>query len=292
MRKEVSVAMQRQTSGGRPDRHESGAKFWKKRKRRSKNGARMLSPRYLMTFSLLLFHWLKGWRAKVSSPALAPPPAKVRGEPIFVDASFIPGKRGERGICGIGVWMPRRRLAIAIRSTADTSMEAEVLAMLTGALMGNLVGAQRPAVRSDCQPAVAAAAKLLRRGKGFIAQMRQLLASAAGNRAYAHLYGVMSAANGSVAWEPRETNRAADLASNIASRAGTMGIRLASGKPRLDALGDVLSMSINRRRDFGHGGKFKLRSGTTAACLETDLRCDSSMHETTQLLTAILAEIA
>ncbi|MCX6109925.1 MAG: hypothetical protein NTZ90_10035 [Proteobacteria bacterium] len=284
--------MYRQKASHPLGRHQSGAKFWKKRKRRSKNGARVLSPRYLMTLSLLLFHWLKGVKSTLQKRATSPLPAELRGEPVFVDASFIPGKRGERGVCGIGVWMPRRRLAIAIRSTADTSMEAEVLAMLTGALTASLVGAMRPAVRSDCQPAVAAAAKLLRRGKGLMGQLRQLLASATGNRAYAHLYGVMSAADGSVAWEPRETNRAADLASNIASRAGTMGIRLATGKPRLDALGDVLSMSINRRRDFGHGGKFRLRSGTTAACLDTGLQRDSSVHETTELLTAILAEIA
>ena len=103
-----------------------------------------------------------------------------RRDQIFVDASFRrgggrsqwsgqphqDGKSGNPGgstiEAGIGVWVPRLRLAFAISVQAKGSLEAEALALLAGALAAEKLGITEYDILSDCQLVVDPVARFMK----------------------------------------------------------------------------------------------------------------------------------
>jgi ribonuclease HI len=165
-----------------------------------------------------------------------------RREQIFVDASFHEG-----GVGGIGIWIPRRGIALALKVDAKTSMEAEILALLAGAMAAKRLDIQRPLIFSDCKSAVRTATLHMNiaRTDGLRRKLAEMFRLSREHKAFRHVLDQLHALGGSMAWQPREQNREADLASNIGSRVGNMGISLSGAKNRNHALNDVLSLASN-----------------------------------------------
>ena len=117
------------------------------------------------------------------------------------------------------------------------------MAILAGVITAEKLGIKRPLILSDCRSAVTPLDRLLGlgKGRGLLLKAKRLLQLAKSPRSYVTLYDSFRRTGGIIAWRPREENREADLASNIASRVGVMGIRLARGKDQGISLNDVLS---------------------------------------------------
>jgi ribonuclease HI len=198
---------------------------------------------------ILTLFWLKHslFKSFRSGRSQASTGRRRRREHIYVDASYkeIEGQSGVEGIGGIGVWMPDRGLAIALQVNAGSSMEAEILALLAGTIAARQLGAERPVIFSDCKSAVRTAVHHLQveRIHGWRRQLLRLAALSSEHRAFRHIYNALQGLGGSLEWRPREDNREADLASNIGSRLGHMGIQLSGAKNRNHALNDVLSLA-------------------------------------------------
>ena len=235
-----------------PAGHRGRRRRSRSRSRRSRSQARalpLLSPASIArfhAFTQLLRFWLKhrilvtlGVRSGRSTHAGG------RRERVYVDASFATGADGEIGSCGIGVWLPRRGIAIALQTKAKSSMEAEILALLAGAIAAKRFDVARPIIFSDCKSAVRAAKHLLNvdQTSGLRRRLVRLAQLSTGHRAYGHIFDTLQALGGSLEWRPREDNREADLASNIGARIGAMGILLSGAKNRNHALNDVLSLA-------------------------------------------------
>jgi ribonuclease HI len=165
-------------------------------------------------------------------------------ERIYVDASYTaPESTKGQGVGGIGVWIPKRGIAIALKVEAKSSMEAEILALVAGAIVAKRLKAQRPVIFSDCKSAVRTATRLMSLGRapGLTRKLGRIAELSSEHRAFRHVYDAMRSQHGTLEWQPRENNREADLASSIGSRLGNMGILLAGSKNRNHALNDVLS---------------------------------------------------
>lgn len=223
----------------RRGRRSSNSRQFRSRRRRF---AASFSVRWLPSFVLLaalsLKHWFLrfvGLRKKV--PRNGPP-----RERIYVDASFHEGGGG-----GIGIWIPRRGIALALTVDAKTSMEAEILALLAGTITARRLGLERPLIFSDCKSAVRTAALHMNLAgtRGFRQKIMDMARLSREHRAFLSVFDALHSMGGSMAWQPREQNREADLASNIGSRVGNMGIHLSGAKNRNHALNDVLSLAPN-----------------------------------------------
>lgn len=196
---------------------------------------------WLITFGLK--HWLvERWR-NTETPVRRP--SSQPRERIFVDASFTchsPQGIGP-GVGGIGVWVPRLRMAFALKVDVKSSMEAETLALLAGALLAKKMSFERPIIFSDCKSAVHIASRhfAVGRGRGIFGKIARCLQLSTEHRAFRHIFDTVCSLRGSLEWKPRELNREADLASNIGSRHGSMGIILTQAKNHNHALNDVLS---------------------------------------------------
>lgn len=199
-------------------------------------------------FVLLTVFWLKHWlldHLRKDTRRSAGRSRRRRGgrrgrEEIFVDASY------RDGLAGIGIWVPRRRIALAIKVDAVSSMEAEILALLAGAMLAKRMKAKRPVIFSDCKSAVRTATRHLNitRMRGLRRKLSHLAELSTEHRAFRHVFDTMTSLRGTMQWQPREANREADLASNIGSRIGNMGIVLSGSKNRNHALNDVLSRAL------------------------------------------------
>jgi hypothetical protein len=179
---------------------------------------------------------------------------------VFVDASFSPGDgKSATGLGGIGIWIPRRRLAIALQIDARTSMEAETLALLAGALVARRLRLTRPIVFSDCRFAVKVGARHLKlNGRTSLREhLRRLLRLSAEHSAHRHIFNALAGIRGSIEWRPREENREADLASSIASRHGHMGLILSGSKNHQLALNDVLSKKSPKHSVINSRGRMR-----------------------------------
>lgn len=169
------------------------------------------------------------------------------------------------GAClgGIGVWVPSRRLAFSVQVAVKTSMEAETLALLAGAMVAKHLRLNHPVIYSDCKSAVATASRhlSLERSQPLSRLVRRLFQLSGEHSAYRHTYSVLSGLRGSLAWRPREENREADLASSIGSRHGSMGIELLGPKDFNHALNDILSRdpAKSRRRSPSAGPRHQRR---------------------------------
>ncbi len=223
-----------------------------------------------------------------------------RREHVYVDASFKASETdGERGVCGIGVWLPERGVAFALQLGVTTSMEGEILALLAGAITAKRFDVKRPVIFSDCRSAVTVGNRLLhvRRTRGFLAKLVHLAELADCHRAYARIFDALSSLGGTLEWQPRENNREADLASNIGSRLGNMGIVLSDIKNRNHALNDILSLAadvgIMEASDDGLVRR-KFRCGTRTVGL-TSRRTPSGqafLREAPGLIRKLSAEVA
>ena len=227
-----------------------------------------------------------------------------RREHVYVDASFADGQGTEaEGNCGIGVWLPRRSVAIALRVKATTSMEGEILALLAGAMVAKHFKVERPVIFSDCKSAVRTATHFMQLGriKGLGQWLARLMELSSSHHAYGPIYDALHRLGGTLEWRPREDNREADLASCIGSRIGHMGILLAGAKDRSFTLNDVLSIGTSPTGSLGEedrsGGlvQRRLRCGTLAVSLPTrDASADSRafIREAGELIEELSAGVA
>lgn len=182
-------------------------------------------------------------------------------------------------------------------------MEAETLALLAGAMVARRLDVHRPVIFSDCKTVVRTATRHLNleRSQGWRDKLSRLFRLSGEHRAFRHIYGALHGVQGALAWQPREQNREADLASCIGSRVGNMGILLSSAKNQNHALNDVLSLAIreelnveepgDKRRGVVHR---RYRGGTrTVSLTSKDAMASRSFHREAKLLIAnISAEVA
>jgi len=214
-----------------------------------------LHPRRIHSFLILLFVWIKHETLRM----LRRLPQRSRSrqrERIYVDASYHASEDGGIGTGGIGVYVPRHGIAIALKVDAKSSMEAEILALLAGSIVAKRMKKSRPVIFSDCKSAVRTATHLLEldRTRGLWRKIGRLARASAEHRAFRQVFDSMTGLRGSFEWQPREQNREADLASNIGSRHGDMGIRLTGAKNRNHALNDVLSIAFSELRGEHENG--------------------------------------
>lgn len=183
------------------------------------------------------------FRQRLLSAARGRRPA-ARRDQVFVDGSFSnTNVSGDACLGGIGVWVPSRRLAFSVQVSVKTSMEAESLALLAGAMVAKHLRLNQPVIYSDCKSAVATGSRhlSLEGSQPMFRLLRRLLQLSGEHSAYRHTYGVLAGLRGKLVWRPREQNREADLASCIGSRHGSMGIELRGSKDVSHALNDILS---------------------------------------------------
>jgi hypothetical protein len=126
-------------------------------------------------------------------------------------------------------------------------MEAEILALLAGTMAAKQLKIARPMIYSDCKSAVRTATMYmnLARSRGFRRKIAEIARLSREHRAFRSVFDALAGMGGTMAWQPREQNREADLASNIGGRVGNMGILLTGAKNRNHALNDVLSLAPN-----------------------------------------------
>lgn len=267
------------------------------RSRSRKRFAARFSVRWLPSFVLLAAFSLKHWFLRLVGIRKTPSrrDSGRRREAIYVDASFH-----ERGGGGIGVWVPARGIAFALSCDAKTSMEAEILALLAGTMAAQRLQIKRPLIYSDCKSAVRTATlhMNLARAPGLRRKIIEMARLSKEHRAFRHVFDALQSLGGTMAWQPREQNREADLASNIGSRVGNMGIRLSGAKNRNHALNDVLSLAPNEDwsdetvvRGLVHR---KYRGGTRTVSLATTLVTTSrTFHRRARgLIDRLSAEVA
>lgn len=248
-------------------------------------------------FLLLYSCWLKHRLARLWRPGAHG--ASRRREHVYVDASFAVGADGRHGVGGIGVWLPGRRIAIALKVKVKTSMEAEILALAAGALAAKQLKVRRPVLFSDCKSAVRTASQFMSvpQARGMSRQIGKLLALSDKHRAFRHVYDAMHSLSGSLHWQPREANREADLASNIGSRIGNMGILLSQRKNRNHALNDVLSLALDSNPDSRLMGGLvhrRYRCGTRTVCIPKAGMASSRtfVRHANRLIKKLAAEVA
>ncbi len=268
--------------------------FRRSRSRSRKRFAARFSIRWLPSFFLLAAFSLKHWFLKVIGiRKLAR--RDGRREHIYVDASFHEGGGG-----GIGVWVPRRGIAFALSCDAKTSMEAEILALLAGTMAAKRLQIERPLIFSDCKSAVRTATlhMNLSKAQGFRQKLAEMVRLSREHRAFRHVFDSLHSLGGTMAWQPREQNREADLASNIGSRVGNMGIVLSGAKNRNHALNDVLSLAPNEdwtEESVVRGLVYrKYRGGTrTVSMAKTRIATSRTFHRSARgLINRLSAEVA
>lgn len=176
--------------------------------------------------------------------AIRVPRRSARRDQVFVDGSFS-NVSAPDDICvgGIGVWIPSRRLAFSVQVSVKTSMEAEILALLAGAMVAKYLKLNQPVIYSDCKSAVATGIRHLdlERSQPLLRLPRRLFQLSGELSAYRDIYSVLSVLRGTLVWRPREENREADLVSSIGTRHGCMGIQLLGSRDFSHALNDILS---------------------------------------------------
>lgn len=251
--------------------------------------------RFLVLLALTLKHSLR------SIFRLQPEFPKGRRERIYVDASFIPSHDPEvPNLCGIGIWLPKRNLAIALQTEAANSMESETLALLAGALTARSFHISRPVLFSDCKSAVLVGNRHLQLGKArnLKSKIKRMVDLSSAHHAYPSIFDALQSLGGCLEWRPREDNREADLASNIGSRAGHMGIVLGGSKNRNHTLNDVLSLVRDndsepktRSADVIHR---RFRCGTRTVWLASQRPAKSRrfLRQARSLIAELSAEVA
>lgn len=164
-------------------------------------------------------------------------------------------------------------------------------------MVAKRLGAERPIIFSDCKSVVQNATRLLHveKTQSMRGKLRKLFRLSGEHRAYRYIYDAMYGLQGSMAWQPREQNREADLASSIGSRVGNMGILLSGRKNQNHALNDVLSLAeADDSEESGGMVHRRYRGGTrTVSLASSEPMASRTFHrEAKHLIANISAEVA